>query len=208
MDLQLWLAFSAASLVILLMPGPTVLLVLSYALTQGRKVAIATVAGVAMGDLLAMSLSLAGLGVLLKTSVHVFTIVKWAGAVYLLWLGFRMFRRAGTPVKEEDTGTGTAGRVFLHTMTVTLLNPKSLMFFIAFVPQFVVPDTALLPQFSLLIVTFVGLGALNALAYALLADKLRHSLSSSVITHLLPRLGGLLLMGMGVLAFFMRRSHA
>ena len=92
MDLTTWIAFAFASIVLLLIPGPTVLLVVSYALTQGRRVALATVAGVALGDLVAMTLSLAGLGAILAASSAVFTILKWIGAAYLLYLGIRLWR--------------------------------------------------------------------------------------------------------------------
>jgi threonine/homoserine/homoserine lactone efflux protein len=87
MSVDLWLAFLAASTALLLIPGPTVLLVLSYALSQGRRVAISCAAGVALGDLIAMSASLAGLGALVLTSATLFTLLKWVGAVYLVWLG-------------------------------------------------------------------------------------------------------------------------
>jgi len=79
MDITTWLAFVAASTLLLLLPGPTVLLVLSYALTQGRRVALATVAGVALGDAVAMTASLLGLGALVMASTELFTVLKWAG---------------------------------------------------------------------------------------------------------------------------------
>ena len=98
MDLTLWLAFVAASGALLLIPGPTLLLILSYAITQGRKVALA--AGVAFGDLIAMTASLIGLGALVATSALAFTILKWLGALYLLYLGIKC---SGThPVKGLD----------------------------------------------------------------------------------------------------------
>ena len=80
MPLDLWLTFVAASTALLLIPGPTILLVLTYALTQGRRVAVATAAGVALGDLIAMSASLLGLGALVMASATLFTALKWAGA--------------------------------------------------------------------------------------------------------------------------------
>ena len=92
MDLATWLAFTAASIILLMIPGPTVLLVVSYALTQGRRVALATAAGVALGDFTAMTLSLAGLGALLLASAGLFTALKWVGAAYLVYLGVRLWR--------------------------------------------------------------------------------------------------------------------
>ncbi|MBR9765166.1 MAG: LysE family translocator [Rhodobacteraceae bacterium] len=213
MDIQTWLTFASASIALLLIPGPTVLLVLSYAISQGRRVALATVAGVALGDLIAMSASLAGLGALVLTSAKLFLLLKWVGAAYLLYLGIRMIRSAsGSQLPEASLSapgqpaiTATR-RVFLHAAAVTALNPKSIIFFIAFVPQFLAPERALLPQFGLLVATFTGLAALNALAYALLADRLRRRLVRPRVLPWLTRLGGAALCAMGVATAALRRA--
>lgn len=207
MPIDLWIAFVAASTALLLIPGPTVLLVLSYALSKGRSVAMASATGVALGDLIAMSASLAGLGALVMASATLFSVLKWVGAAYLLWLGWRLLRSApssglGTLPTGRDV---TAGNVFAHAAAVTALNPKSIAFFIAFVPQFLRPGQALLPQFGILIATFVGLAALNALAYALLADRLRRFVGRPAVIAGLTRTGGVTLMGMGVATALLRR---
>ena len=151
MDFQIWLAFVAASIALLLIPGPTVLLVLSYAISQGKRVALATVGGVALGDFIAMSASLAGLGALVLASATLFTVLKWVGAAYLVYLGIKLFRSAATAsIGDLEKVTETsASSVFGHAAAVTALNPKSIVFFIAFVPQFVVVDSPLLPQFAI-----------------------------------------------------------
>lgn len=206
MPLDLWLTFVAASTALLLIPGPTVLLVLSYALSKGRSVAVASAAGVALGDLLAMTASLAGLGALVLTSATAFSVLKWIGAAYLVWLGIRLIRAAPreglTPAHVEIGARG----VFGHAALVTALNPKSIAFFIAFVPQFLRPEAPLLPQFTILISTFVLLAGLNALAYALLADRLRRTISRPVVLTWLTRAGGATLIGMGVLTATLRRA--
>src|SRR5690606_1925655 len=92
MSFDHWLAFAAASAVMLAIPGPTILLVISYALGLGRRTAGATVAGVTLGDFTAMTASMLGLGALLATSAAVFTVLKWAGAAYLVWLGIKLWR--------------------------------------------------------------------------------------------------------------------
>ena len=209
MSLDLWLAFVAASAALLLVPGPTVLLVLSYALSQGRRVAVATALGVATGDLVAITVALAGLGALVMASATAFTVLKWAGAAYLLWLGWRMLRAAGDADALEAGGArarAAPATVFRHAALVTALNPKSLGFFLAFLPQFIRPDTAFLPQAAAIVVTFVTLAALNALAYALLADRLRARIASARVTRTLSRLGGATLMGMGLATALIRRS--
>ena len=207
MSFDLWLAFVAASSALLLIPGPTVLLVLSYALSKGRGVAVASAGGVALGDLVAMSASLAGLGALVLASATLFTALKWGGAAYLVWLGLKLLRSAPssglqTVATKRDV---TARSVFRHTATVTALNPKSIAFFIAFVPQFVTPGAALMPQFTILIATFVGLAALNALAYALMADRLRRYVGRAGFIANITRASGLTLIAMGFVTAIARR---
>lgn len=208
MTIELWLTFVAASTALLLIPGPTILLVLSYALSQGRSVAVASATGVALGDLIAMTASLLGLGALVLTSALAFTVLKWVGAVYLVWLGIKMLRGAGQAKLGQlgDTRPRAAAEVFGHAALVTALNPKSIGFFIAFVPQFVDPAAPLLPQFAIMIATFVGLAALNALAYALLADKLRERIRRPAVLRGLTRLGGVALIAMGLLTATLRRA--
>lgn len=209
MDFQVWLAFVAASLALLLIPGPTVLLVLSYAISQGKRVAIATVGGVALGDFIAMSASLAGLGALVLASATLFTVLKWVGAVYLIYLGIKLFRSDSTASLDnlENVTQTSASSVFGHATAVTALNPKSIVFFIAFVPQFIVVDSPLLPQFAILVVTFVGLASINALAYALLADKLRAKIAKPSVLTWFSRLGGSALIAMGVATAAFKRSQ-
>ena len=206
MPFDLWLAFVAATTALLLIPGPTVLLVLSYALSKGRSVAVASAAGVALGDFIAMSASLAGLGALVLASAILFTVLKWVGAAYLIWLGVKLIRSAPAAGLELPAADVGARHVFGHAAAVTALNPKSIAFFIAFVPQFVRTDAPLLPQFSILIATFVGLAAFNALAYALLADRLRGYIAKPNVITWVTRGGGAALITMGVLTATLRRT--
>jgi threonine/homoserine/homoserine lactone efflux protein len=208
MDFQIWIAFFAASTALLLIPGPTVLLVLSYALSQGKRVALATVAGVALGDLLAMSASLAGLGAMVLASATLFTTLKWIGAAYLIYLGITLICNASSPSLgniETKTEASTA-KVFGHATAVTALNRKSIVFFIAFVPQFIVTNSPLLPQFTILVATFVGLASINALAYALLAAKLRTKIENPSVLPWVSRIGGGALVTMGVVTAAFKRA--
>lgn len=206
MDLQLWLAFVGASLVILFVPGPTVLLVLSYALSHGKRAAFATVAGVALGDFIAMTTSLAGLGALILASAEMFTILKWIGALYLLYLGYRMLK-AKPEALVEETGLPVKG-IFGHAAAVTALNPKSIAFFIAFVPQFMRAEDPLMPQFVILIATFVTLAAMNAFMMAVLGHRLRDFLSGPKVNAWLSRMGGGALVAMGVATAFTSRANS
>ena len=198
MSTTTWLAFAFASAVLLLIPGPTVLLVVSYALTQGRRVAIAMAAGVALGDFVAMTLSLAGLGALLLASATLFTALKWIGAAYLVYLGIRLWMaKPVLPDVAVEASPGAARGIFGHAFVVTALNPKSIAFFVAFVPQFIDHTAALLPQLVLMEATFVFLAAVNALAYALAADQLRARVRSSGVLKWMNRMGATCLVGMG-----------
>jgi threonine/homoserine/homoserine lactone efflux protein len=205
MSVQLWLAFVLACLVFLPIPGPTILLVVSYALTQGRRVALALAFGVATGDLIAMTTSLAGLGALVLASARLFTVLKWIGAVYLIWLGFRMFRAPPLLTDGPPPPPRAARAVFAHAAAVTALNPKSIAFFIAFVPQFLSLGAPLTPQFVTLVATFVTLATLNALLYALLADRLRARIRRPSVLTWMNRAGGTALIGMGALTAALAR---
>ncbi len=207
MNIDLWLTFVAASTALLLIPGRTVLLVLSYALSQGKRVAIASASGVALGDFIAMSLSLAGLGALVLASATLFTVLKWVGAIYLVYLGIKLLRSAPGAVLPVTEQSVEARSVFAHAALVTALNPKSIAFFIAFVPQFITPGAPLLPQFAILIATFVTLAALNAFAYALAADRLRGWIGRESVIGWLIRAGGTTLIAMGALTALARRTN-
>lgn len=210
MDFSLWLAFLAASTALLLIPGPTVLLVLAYALGEGRRVAVPTALGVATGDLIAMSLSLLGLGALVMASATAFIALKWVGAAYLIWLGVRMIRtarRTETILATPEAGL-TPSEAFGNAALVTALNPKSIAFFIAFVPQFLDPVRPIGPQATILIATFVGLAGINAMAYALAAARLRDVIRRPIVLSWLTRFGGATLIAMGVATASLRRATA
>ena len=208
MDPTIWLTFAFASLVLLMIPGPTVILVASYAMAHGRRVALATALGVAAGDLVAMTASLLGLGALVLASATLFTTLKWIGAAYLIWLGVGLLRSKGSGGFETQVPARnvSARGVAWHAFAVTALNPKSIAFFIAFVPQFLSPDRPLAMQSAILIATFVGLAALNVVAYAFLADVLRSRLRQPAVARSISRVGGLVLIGMGLMTALTRRA--
>ena len=140
MSLDLLIPFLISTAILLATPGPTILLVVSYALAKGRGVALAVGGGVILGDLLAMSATLLGLGVVMTASASLFTVMKWTGAAYLAWMGWRMIRSAGMATADLAEVAGKSkGAAFRDSALVTLLNPKSIGFFVAFVPQFIDP---------------------------------------------------------------------
>ena len=207
MSPELYLAFLAATVIALAVPGPTILLVVSYALARGRNVTVALVSGVMLGDLIAMGVTVAGLGLVLAASATVFTMMKWAGALYLVWIGIGMIRNARTATAElQLVGQRGSGAAFRNGFIVSLLNPKSIGFFIAFVPQFIDSAHPVVPQFLIMIVTFVGLGGINVLAYALLAARLRDKITRPGALALLQRAGGGALICLAAFTLTLRRA--
>lgn len=210
MSIEHWLAFCAASAVLLAIPGPTILLVISYALGHGRKVAGATVAGVTLGDFTAMTASMLGLGALLAASAAIFTVLKWVGAAYLIYLGFKLWRApvgAGDGgVEDEPVKAENPVRIFLHAYLVTALNPKSIIFFVAFLPQFIDSTRPVVGQLVIFEATFLVLATVNATLYALLAAMARKQIRKPRVQRIVNRTGGTLMIGAGLLAVGWKRA--
>ena len=198
MTLETWLAFVAASSVLLIIPGPTILLVVSYALGQGWRAALPTAVGVALGDFTAMTLSMLGIGALLATSATLFTVLKLAGAAYLIWLGVRLWRAGGTLEAKPITEVTRPARMVAHAWLVTALNPKSITFFVAFLPQFLDHSLPFWTQMVIFETTFLILAFANALGYGLVASRARRMVRSPRVIAAVNRAGGTLLIGAGV----------
>ncbi len=163
--------------------------------------------GVALGDLTAMTISLLGAGAVLAASATLFTALKLVGAVYLVWLGLRLWRAdPAADAFESRARRAGQGAMFWHAYVVTALNLKSIVFFVAFVPQFVAAGRPPLPQFLILELTFVLLAAFNAALWALLAGQLRTRLRTPRVQRLVNRTGGSLLIAAGALTALARRA--
>jgi len=198
MSFETWVAFAAASSVLLVIPGPTVLLVVSYALGQGWRTALPMAIGVALGDFTAMTLSMLGLGALLATSATLFTVLKWVGAAYLIYLGIKLWRAGGTLDAAPRTDAVSAAKMLGHAWLVTALNPKSITFFVAFLPAFLDPRADFLIQMLVFETTFLVLAFANAFGYALVASRARRLASDPRAIGVVNTVGGGLLVGAGV----------
>lgn len=198
MGLDVWLGFLAASTILLVIPGPTVLLVVSYALGQGWRAALPMAVGVALGDFTAMTLSMLGVGALLLTSAALFTALKWIGAAYLIWLGIKLFRAGSALHVEPPSDRASAARMLGHAWLVTALNPKSITFFVAFLPQFLKPELSFSGQMLVFETTFLVLAFANAVGYALVASRARRLASDPRAITWFNRAGGTLLIGAGL----------
>jgi len=208
MSLEVWLAFVAASAVLLIIPGPTILTVISYSIAEGRKANVPLVAAVALGDSTALVLSLLGLGALLAVSAFWFTAIKTVGGLYLVWLGVKLLRAgfAGAADVLPAARPASRWRLFANTWLVTALNPKGMIFFVAFLPQFIDPRGDVTSQLWLLSATFVVLATLNATLYAVFAASARRVLTSPVAQRRFHIAGGSLLTGAGIWALLARRA--
>ena len=198
MTFETWAAFAAASSILLVIPGPTVLLVVSYALGQGWRTALPMAVGVALGDFTAMTLSMLGLGALLATSATLFTTLKWVGAAYLIYLGIKLWRAGGTLDAPPRTDAVSAAKMLGHAWLVTALNPKSITFFVAFLPAFLDLRADFLTQMLVFETTFLVLAFANAFGYALVASRARRLASNPRAIGVVNKVGGGLLVGAGV----------
>jgi threonine/homoserine/homoserine lactone efflux protein len=205
MAFHTWLAFTLASALLCIIPGPTVLLIVSYGLGQGKRAALAIICGVFCGDFVAMTASMAGLGTLLAASAHLFAILKIAGAAYLLYLGVKLWRAPAMTGTARAQAHPSNARMTLHAFATTVLNPKTIIFFIAFVPQFLTPSQPLLPQLVLCEATFLGIATLNALFYASTANAARKWVTRQSVGRTINRIGGSLLIGASLFAAFSSR---
>lgn len=207
MTLDIWLTFVAASAALVAIPGPTVLLVVSYALGQGWRAALPMAIGVALGDFTAMSLSVLGIGALLMTSAAVFSAVKWLGAGYLVYLGIQLFRAGGSLDAEPKTNASSAIRMAAHAWLVTSLNPKGVLFFVAFFPQFIDAQSAFWPQVLVLQSTFLIVAFASVSTYAFFASRARGLVRSEKVIKTINKVGGTMLIGAAVASVTIKSGH-
>jgi threonine/homoserine/homoserine lactone efflux protein len=197
--------FIGAALVLLLIPGPAVLYIVGRSVEQGRRAGLVSILGIHTATLVHMLAAVLGLSAILASSALAFSMVKYAGAAYLIWLGARkLFGRAevaGSSVASRRRGHA---RLFRDGFVVNLLNPKTAIFFLAFLPQFVDVSRGGAPsQIAFLGLTFILLGLVSDGCYALAAGTAGEWLKRSrVYVHFERYISGLLMIGLGAAAVF------
>jgi len=166
----LWGLFSVASVILLLTPGPAVLYIIARSAGQGRAAGLVSVLGIHLGTIVHVAAAAVGLSALIVSSALAFAAIKYTGAAYLVWIGLRTLLGGVPDAGLPDAPLEPLGRVFRDGFVVNLLNPKTAIFFLAFLPQFVDPTRGALHwQILILGATFMGLGIISDGAYALAA---------------------------------------
>lgn len=207
MSIELWIAFVATSAVLLVIPGPTVLTIISYSISHGRRVNASLVTAVALGDTTGLTLSLLGLGALLAASPFWFNLVKYAGGLYLLYLGYRSLRAGALPAHPgSGCGEQTRWKLSLNAYLVTALNPQAIVFFVAFLPQFVDRSGNVARQLWMLALTFVIMGMMNSACYTVFANSARRFLTTRRAQRLFQITGGALLASCGIWALLSEQT--
>jgi len=210
-DLHTILAFTGTSLLLLIIPGPAVLYIIARSTEQGRKAGMASVAGIEAGTLVHVVASAVGISALLLASATAFSILKYAGAFYLIWMGLKKICTR-QPVNTAAVAAGSkqsASRIFWQGAIVNILNPKTALFFFAFLPQFVNPAKgAVTVQLVVLGLIFVMLATITDSIYALAAGSLSKWLKRQprylVIQHYVS---GVIYVFLGVLTMLVQPSQ-
>lgn len=172
MDLKIWLVFLLTSIGLSLSPGPNGLLALTHGAMYGSRKALFTIFGGAAGFVLVIALCMFGIGALIKSSIVWLTVLKWAGGAYLVWLGVQIWRAPPITAIADPEASGADGyALFRQGALSSATNPKGLLFFSAFLPQFIDPNRSLLVQFVVVAATFVATEVLAEYALASAANR-------------------------------------
>jgi len=211
--LQLYLV---AATVLVLAPGPDSLLVLARGLTEGRRAGLVATAGITFGNVVQALLAAAGVSALIAASPTLFDVLRYAGAAYLAWIGGRALwsvieaRRQGAASDIAPPPPAPARRVFANAMLTNLLNPKIILFYLAFVPQFVAPERGMVGvQIFLLGLILAGMGCVYLAGVAALsAGAARRILTSPVMRTALDGVAGVLFLGFAIRLLLTERRFA
>ena len=198
MPLDLYLAFVLASAVLILIPGPNVTLLVANSLAYGARRALATLAGTSTAIALQLAITVLGMTSLMAVLAAWFEWLRWAGVLYLVWLGAQQWRAPPVALEDVDRGRSRSRTLFWRGFLVSATNPKTLLFYAAFLPQFVDPARAPLAQLLLMSATFLALATLLDGGYDLLSGRLRRLFRGQRRARLRNRLTGSLLIGAGL----------
>ncbi len=174
MEFSTWVLYAAAAVGLSLTPGPNGLLALTHGALYGTKKTLATIFGGLLGFAAVIGMSMFGIGALLQASAELLTVLKWAGGAYLVWLGIQVWRSEPIGVQNPTSSTiAKPSRLFSQGFLSAVTNPKGILFFVAFLPQFIDPNRSLFVQFLVMAATFVFVEFWYELMVASLADRIQ-----------------------------------
>jgi threonine/homoserine/homoserine lactone efflux protein len=173
MDLQTWLLYTLAAVGLSLTPGPNGLLALTHGALYGTRKTISTILGGSVGFTAVIGLSMFGIGALLAANVGLLVVLKWLGGAYLVFLGIQVWRSPSLAESRTEVKVSSGGKLFQAGLLSAISNPKGILFFVAFLPQFINPAGSLVIQFLIMAVTFVVIEFFYELLVASLADKIQ-----------------------------------
>ncbi|ADT85669.1 MULTISPECIES: homoserine/homoserine lactone efflux protein [Vibrio] len=199
MDTHVWLAYVATAIVFSLAPGSGTVNSISNGLSYGTRKSLAAIAGLQIGLAIHIVLVGAGIGALVAQSALAFTLIKWVGAVYLVWLGIQKWRDRSSLMAESATQNQRAGTLLRKAVLINLTNPKSIVFLVALFPQFLDPTGDQLTQLLVLGITTVTIDAFVMLGYTSLASQMGRFIRSDRIMRKINRVFGTMFMGCGAL---------
>ncbi|WP_153771978.1 LysE family translocator [Labrenzia sp. CE80] len=197
MAFHTWLAFITASVILTLIPGPSVLLVVGQAVAKGQKAAMICILGDVIGGFVLIGLSFMGVGALLAASATLFQVVKWAGVLYLAYLGYRQILDAKNDtnfISDAPQGSSTWSSFWAGLITA-VLNPKAIVFYMAFLSQFIDPERSMSLQLTIMALTSAVAVIIPLAGYALLAGRVRLAFRSRAAQKRIGYTGGASLIG-------------
>ena len=204
MESHAYFAFVVATIILISLPGPSVLLTVAHSISFGWRRAISTVAGATVGVAFQLMVAAIGLASLLHTVAEAFEWLRWAGAAYLVYLGIKQWRSASEPL-EFDTSSVSIKHLFVQGLVITIPNPKSLIFIAAFLPQFIDTARPLGLQFAFIVPTFLVITFTVTSVWALVAGKASGFLQSQrAFQSVLRTAGGLMIIAGAGLALARR----
>ncbi|SEQ03366.1 Threonine/homoserine/homoserine lactone efflux protein [Amphritea atlantica] len=202
MTLDTWLLYCSAALLVILIPGPLSLLMMANSLNFGIRRSYPAFLGGVSASLILLIASATGLGALLLASEQLFTLLRYCGAAYLIWLGYRAWRDAGQASgRNETTNNSGRGVMFRRAFTLGISNPKDILFFVAFLPQFMTQESPLLTQLLIMSVSWCVLDLISKLGYGLAARVLAPALKKQRNIRHFNRVCGGLFISAGSLVF-------
>lgn len=203
-DTTALLAFMLASIALLVVPGPAVLYIVARSMNQGRFAGLVSVLGIQVGALFHIFGAALGLSVILVTSALAFSIVKYLGAAYLIYLGIRTFLHKESPLENDEPEVQPLAKIFRQGIIVNVLNPKTALFFFAFLPQFIHPEAgAASVQILFFGFVFITLAIISDGIYATLAGSLGNRLrQNKIFLRRQKYVSGSIYIGLGLMTAF------